>query len=138
MVKERAVVMFTRITVAVAVVVLVFAAMSGGSALAGKPAGKGGGKPSPPSTATLSVSPNPAPAGTTAVTVTGSGFKPGEQVWTGMVGFISHMMTANSSGSVSYVESHAFTPGDYPVVAYTLGGGSKWVLTASTTLTVLP
>lgn len=116
---------------------LVMLAVSTGTVDAAR-GGKGGGKPGGgTTTATLTVSPNPAPAGTTAVTVTGSGFKPGEVVWTGVVGLIWHTPTADSSGSISFVENQPFTAGTYRVEAYTQRNNGTWVATASTSFTVL-
>lgn len=118
----------------------------GPSSAAESESGLKGGHGPGSSVATLTVSPNPVPNGTTSVVVTGAGFEPGQQVWTGFVGLITHMVAADAGGAFSYVESHRFVAYDrLEVNAYTERGGNTgrvglkhWVLTASTTLTVLP
>ena len=135
MVKQRLVVMmFTRITVAVAVVVLLFAAMSGGPALAGKPAGKGGGKPSPAPTVTMTVSPNPVPAWGTIYAVRGTGFTPGAAVNFVRGGLVT-FVRADTNGNAS-TTFQSWDPGTYTVDAFQYSGRS-WVLAGSVTFNIV-
>ena len=135
MVKQRAVVMmFTRITVAVAVVVLLFAAMSGGPALAGKPAGKGGGKPSPAPTVTMAVSPSPVPGWGAVYTISGTGFTPGAAVNFVKDG-VAKFAVADANGFATSIWT-SWTPGTYTAYAKQFSGKS-YVQVGSITFNVV-
>lgn len=110
------------------IALLLFSMVAAGPALAAKGGGGGGGKPGSGTTPTcttcvLNVSPDPVPAHTQP-TVSGTGFTPGAGYQVKVKGDIfSTTVTANSSGSFSFVYTYKdlYIPGSYTMVAISNG-----------------
>lgn len=135
--KQRAIATMPRFLMVLAVVVVLGAALSAGSALAAKggngKGGRGGGGPS----ATLTVSPDPAVAGSD-FTISGSGFNANKTVIVGVSGFLPfETLTADGSGSFVTSYTRDLQPGTYTLLGYQ-EKGKRWVVKASLTFEVGP
>jgi len=120
---------------------LVMLAVSTGAVDAAR-GGKGGGKPGGSNGVTLTASPNPLPAGT-VVTFNGSGFRGGETLLVGVLGYVPWAdVTTDGSGAFSHAftrttDPTVFPPGTYYVQAKR-STNQGMVTVASTSFTVVP
>ena len=136
MVKQSNILTVSRIVALLAVAaVLLAAALGVDSALAKGRNGKGSGNGGTTTAATLAIAPNPVAAGQ-VFTVSGSGFAPNKVVVVTVTGAWGDVVTADGTGAFSYRRSLTI-PWTYTFDARQETSPNKWVIKASTTLTVV-